>query len=218
MKVKIKKITALFTACAFMTGLPGCGGKEEKKPKAEYVYRAASKEISEEIKGDITGYCSIGSTGKICFLSTYSPDEEAGYYEYYLNTVNVDGSGFSAFSAGEGRMTNPCCTAEGKLCWLAEEYEGEQSRFLIKTADLDGGNITETDVSSEIDDSFYAAYFGIDCNKNYIIGNWNEIMVMGSDFKLKFNIKDSGDISDIGCDKAGNAYIYGYSTGGMTWS
>ncbi|MDE6593018.1 MAG: extracellular solute-binding protein, partial [Oscillospiraceae bacterium] len=46
----------------------------------------------------------------------------------------------------------------------------------------------------------------------------NEIMVMGSDFKLKFNIKDSGDISDIVFDKAGNAYIYGYSNGGMTLS
>ncbi len=212
---RITKITAAVTACILMAALSGCGGKEEAGPKAEYVYRAAPKEISEEIKGDITGFCSTLSAGKVCFLSSY-PNEEEEYYEYYINTVNVDGSGFSAFWAGEGRMTDPCCTAEGKLCWFAEEYEGEQSRFLIKTADTGGGNITETDVSSEIDDSFYAAYFGIDRSGNYIIGNWNGITVIGSDFKFKFDIRNAGDVSDIVFDKAGNAYIYGYGDGGMT--
>lgn len=212
----ITKITATVTACIFMAALPGCGGKGEEKKKEEYVYRAAPKEISEEIKGEITGFCSIDSAGKVCFLSSRYPNEEEEYYEHYLNTVNVDGSGFSSFLAGEGNMTNPCCTAEGKLCWLAAESNGEQARYLIRTADPDGGNITETDVSSEIDDSFYAAYFGIDCKGNYIIGNWNGITVLDSGFKLKFNIKAAGDVSDIVFDRAGNAYIYGYSNGGMT--
>lgn len=216
MKKLMKKITAAFLAAATLAAIPGCSeNKEVNVPRKEFVYRAASAEISEEMKGDLRG--CLYTDGSICFLSDYYPDREADYHQYFLNFADTSdpGKGINSVKAEDGTnvsMTLPCLTNEGKICWFATKDTDSSTDFLIKTADPDGSNITEVNVTDKLseDSDFYASFMGVDGKGNYIIGSWYDIAVIDSSYELKCMIRDVGDIDSVVFDKNGNPYVYSY--------
>lgn len=230
MKDKRKRIIAAALAAAIQ--LTACGKKTEEAPEAERIntestlaYKSTSAEITEEIKGEFKGFEYYD--GRIYFLSEYYPDGEEGGSEYYLNSANIDGSGFSSkllSPLGMHILTEPKFGGDGKGYYIElnteiSEKDEKVNTYFLNEIDTEG-NITDTKDITDIvtggsgEAFLYPNDMALSDGKIYIGDGYSRILVLTAEGEPVCDIRDDISVQELVPDPNGKMYAYIYDPNG----
>lgn len=221
MKKLFKRISAAALAAVTAVSLVSCGkntdgsggGNDAKTASEEFAYKAASAELSDEIKGDFGSFSCFGD--KIYFVSKTYPDEDGKGAECFLNIAGADGSGFTSvrLCAPEDMadVSQPAFAPDGNGYYVYTDRKGEEPKYLLKTIDGNGAEINSadfTEAAGHFLEGLDVWRFGTDGKGSFYVTDYNNIMVIDKDGAYKGFIETENGVEDFITDKNGDVYIY----------
>ncbi|MGN1416982.1 MAG: hypothetical protein ACI4XF_09070 [Oscillospiraceae bacterium] len=232
MKGRMKTLIAAASAVAMMLQLTACGGKNEEVPETEklsaestFEYKSASAEITEEIMGEFEGFEYYD--GRIYFLSEYYPDEEGDSSEYYLNSANTDGSGFSSkllSPLGRNILTEPKFDENGRGYYIelnteSADKDTEIYTYFLNEIDAEGNIIAEKDITDivtggDADSFFYPDITAFSGGNIYVTDGYSRILVMTAEGEPVCDIREDIMVQGLVPDSDGKMYAYIYDPNG----
>lgn len=211
MKTTLKKIIAALSSAAVILQLSACGGADEPSASsAEYAYKAASAEVTEELKGEMNEYYGYFdySGGRVCFLTEYNdPDPESFYSEYYLNSMNPDGSDFKSvkLEARENAgILAPKFGSDGLCRFIMSETDSEDNAsWSLKTITADGAETASADITEIVTKNFPDGFFpnsaAYDGEENIYFADYSVVLVLD---------KNGGFVSAVNSDEQGISRMF----------